>query len=522
MPRRDTGRGKAAEQPSGQIDGAFQVIILGSSGGPCEDNVTGLLVRSTATNWSKNSVVALDAGVLMSGIGRILERYTTVERDPKSKTERLKVSEGPFVGLDLPNLTPRANAAYIFRELISAVLITHPHLDHVAGLAMNTPAIEFQSGPKTVTALPSVIAALKNHVFNDITWPNLSDEDGGAGMITYQRLVDGGNMRLGRGDGKGYVKVCEGLATKCMAISHGVSKQRYNPETGQHHRAESAVFTTTESVLLPSRRVSIDASEIRTFSPAHPGGNGGKDPTLATVESSAFFMRDESTGAEIIIFGDMEPDSISLEPRNAGVWDAAAPKIASGTLRAIFIECSYPDSVEDGSLYGHLCPRHLIQELSLLASKVISSQKPHQRLSESRKRKRRASFSGLPETPEQPLSPKSLRPKQESSRAGPEARLTPGRSKPESSGSPRSAKTSMQSGSSVLESGEMDVERIGSASPRYPPLQGLRIYIIHVKESLMDGVCPREQILEELRERAEEAWLGCEFFAPVSGEAAFI
>ncbi|KMU72080.1 hypothetical protein CISG_00389 [Coccidioides immitis RMSCC 3703] len=100
MPRRAAeGGGKAVQRASSRGDSAFQVIILGSSGGPCEDDVTGLLVRSTATNWNKNSVVAVDAGILMSGIGRILERYTTIERDEKTKIERPTISGGPFVGL---------------------------------------------------------------------------------------------------------------------------------------------------------------------------------------------------------------------------------------------------------------------------------------------------------------------------------------------------------------------------------------------------------------------------------------
>jgi cAMP phosphodiesterase len=37
-------------------------------------------------------------------------------------------------------------------------------------------------------ALPSVLSALKNHMFNDVIWPNLSDEDGGAGLLTYSRI----------------------------------------------------------------------------------------------------------------------------------------------------------------------------------------------------------------------------------------------------------------------------------------------------------------------------------------------
>lgn len=139
---------------------AFQVIILGPTGGPKEDAVTGLLVRSTSRNWSKGSVVAVDAGTLLAGIVRILEGT--------SYSQDVAVADGPFKGLSPPHRTPQANAAYIFREVIASVLITHPHLDHLSGLAINTPIVEASSGPKTVAGLPSAISAMKNHMFNTI------------------------------------------------------------------------------------------------------------------------------------------------------------------------------------------------------------------------------------------------------------------------------------------------------------------------------------------------------------------
>src|SRR5205085_10143132 len=73
-----------------------------------------------------------------------------------------------------------------------------------------------------------------------------------------------------------------------------------------------------------------------------------------------------------------------------------APKIAAGTLRAIFIECSFADSVCDDSLYGHLCPRHLIAELQVLAVKVFDLQKPDLSGMATRKRKRQGSVASEP------------------------------------------------------------------------------------------------------------------------------
>src|SRR5215471_9690406 len=98
----------------------------------------------------------------------------------------------------------------------------------------------------------------------------------------------------------------------------------------------------------------MTSSYTPTLQAQHINNSNGKDSTVATVESSAFFLRDDHSGMEIIVFGDVEPDTVSLTPRNEKVWEAAAPKIAAGTLRAIFIECSFPDSVDDDSLYGHL------------------------------------------------------------------------------------------------------------------------------------------------------------------------
>lgn len=168
------------------------------------------------------------------------------------------MTEGPFKGLELPHETAEANAAHVFREIIGAVLITHAHLDHISGLAINTPILEAGSGPKPVGALPSVLTAIKNHMFNDVIWPNLSDEDGGAGLLTYQRLVDGGNPRFGSGDGRGYVRACNGLLTKCLSVSHGRCKQR---DSGSHHRIGSAVLS--DQLMLPSRAISVDHTDGR-------------------------------------------------------------------------------------------------------------------------------------------------------------------------------------------------------------------------------------------------------------------
>ena len=351
----------------------------------------------------------MDAGAHLASIIRILELYMPLHSDklpPKGHASLLK--EGPFAGVKFPNISAKANGLFIFRELLHSFLITHPHLDHVSGLGINTPALEFGREAKAIVALPSVIDAIKNHIFNDSIWPNLSDEDHGVGLVTYRRLIEGGNPRLGLGEARGYVNVCDGLATKCWGVTHGKClKQSHSLSHHQHGESSSGYFHSLNgmgpgdgysfsrrmsrvsddyahiSSLQPTqiRDVSLIGAQAHQQRPTTPGAAysaSSHDTNFQPVESSAFFIRNDVTGQEILIFGDIEPDNVSMHPRNHIVWDDAAPKFVAGNLKAIFIECSYDDSVQDADLYGHMCPRHLITELTFLAQRVQTMRKLNQ------------------------------------------------------------------------------------------------------------------------------------------------
>lgn len=273
------------------------------------------------------------------------------------------------------------------------------------------------------------------------------------------------------------------------------------------------MLTGLYSIYSPARSPRLGANLV-----AAPG----KDSTnWAVVESSAFFIQDEHSGREIIIFGDIEPDSVSLEPRNQRVWEIAAPKIASGSLRAIFIECSYNDAIDDETLYGHLCPRHLIAELNVLAAKVVAARVPPQeqgqdqqqrsnqrRRGRSSKRKRKDS-DGMNDQ----VSPHSTR------------QFTTHRPKPQDSieQSPTSKDDAAMADGQVQPDEAVDGdEESYFQSDGPPPLAGLTVYIIHIKDTLTDGPHPSERILEELRAQSDNAGLGCEFHVPFQGEGLFI
>ena len=362
----------------------------GSAGGPREDTLTGILVRAPQSEWRKGSVIAVDAGAHLASIIRILEQDMPMNSDtvpPPTYSKLLK--NGPFAGIKFPHISAKANALFILRELLHSFLITHPHLDHLSAMAINTPALEYGREAKTIIALPSTIEAIKTHIFNDAIWPNLSDEGHGVGFVTYRRLIEGGNPRLGHGESRGYVNVCDGLASKCWSLSHGKCHRRSHSIS--HQRTDSFNFPHGDGYNPTNRRLSRVSDHdgyVTGFAhqqmqnqgayPAQAGypGTPGQTPVdrdhmFEPVSSSAFFIRNDVTGKEILILGDMEPDTVSMFPRNGVVWDDAASKFAKGILRAIFIECSYDDSVRNEDLYGHLCPRHLIAELKALAGRVM-------------------------------------------------------------------------------------------------------------------------------------------------------
>jgi ribonuclease BN (tRNA processing enzyme) len=60
-------------------------------------------------------------------------------------------------------------------KAIKHVMLTHSHLDHIAALPLMTDAIASSlTEPIQVHALPGTITAIKNHVLNNVIWPDFS------------------------------------------------------------------------------------------------------------------------------------------------------------------------------------------------------------------------------------------------------------------------------------------------------------------------------------------------------------
>jgi cAMP phosphodiesterase len=122
-----------------QAQTAFTVIPLGVKGGLDESNLSSYLVAAGSTK----DFIALDAGTLYTGI-------------------RVAIAQG-----SLP-----APVSRVLRENIKAYFISHPHLDHVAGLIINSP----DDSNKTIYGLPSCLSVLQDNYFTWKSWANFGDE----------------------------------------------------------------------------------------------------------------------------------------------------------------------------------------------------------------------------------------------------------------------------------------------------------------------------------------------------------
>ncbi|KFH49057.1 3',5'-cyclic-nucleotide phosphodiesterase-like protein [Hapsidospora chrysogenum ATCC 11550] len=560
-----------------------RVVAIGSGGGPQESNTTAFLVRSIAQAWRKGSVVAVDAGVHLSAITRIL-RESQPSSSPSSSvpssSNPLTLTSGPFAGLSVPHCSPDANAGYITSSLIEAYLITHPHLDHISGFVVNT-AGPPGARPKKLAGLPGTIHAFKTHIFNNVIWPNLSDENNGAGLVTYLRLVEGGSPALGDGEGKGYSEICDGLLVKIWGVSHGHCIERHShrgsassasglfssqdavaaaagnqasqtPRRDPFHAHQTLPATTTPTPRrqsLLSQATTFGSSSVPGPGPGSPHAQAGEQERFCVYDSSAYFIQEQDHRREVLIFGDVEPDSLSLSPRNLLIWREAAPKIVAGNLAAIFIECSYDDARENDRLFGHLKPVFVIEELCALAAEVQAVRRaldaqqqnhaaPFSSSSSSLRKRKRPSGGGSDVSrrpaprqpppppvaaasgdghPEDPVSPKTS--------SGPSAADHDDdnaiQNRAEEAWAPRH-ELSLRDAAEGSGPTSPEQQQQQQQQQQQRQLEGLKVVIIHVKDTLSDDDDAGETILRELQKHEDEAQLGCEFIMARSGQSFYL
>jgi cAMP phosphodiesterase len=241
---------------------AFTVVPLGVRGGLDESNLSSYLVAAAGSK----DYICLDAGTLYTGIRKAIEAGTF--RGPASK---------------------------VLRSTVKAYFISHPHLDHVAGLVINSP----DDTAKNIYGLPFCLKVLQEKYFSWQSWANFGDEGEKPLLKKY----------------------------------HYVTMEAGAPTAVDHTPLTVAAF---------------------------PLSHG------APYESTAFLVTRGANG--LLYFGDTGADSLEHSDRIHKVWEAVSPLIKTHRLKAIFIEVSFPDEQPPASLFGHLTPTLLQQELNDLAT----------------------------------------------------------------------------------------------------------------------------------------------------------
>ncbi|MGH7325604.1 MAG: MBL fold metallo-hydrolase [Candidatus Rokuibacteriota bacterium] len=83
---------------------------------------------------------------------------------------------------------------------VEHVLISHSHLDHLAGLAFLTEALSSCEATRrvTVTSLEPVVHAIRTGVFNNVVWPDFARiPSPEAPILAYRSLVADAEQRVG-------------------------------------------------------------------------------------------------------------------------------------------------------------------------------------------------------------------------------------------------------------------------------------------------------------------------------------
>lgn len=118
---------------------SFQVVPLGIRGGSEENNLSSYMLAPI----SSKEYLCLDAGTIHAGI----EKAITLK-------------------------TFNASPSVVLKQYIKGYFISHGHLDHLAGMVLNSP----DDTVKSIYAMPYVLDVLKEKYFSWKSWTNFADD----------------------------------------------------------------------------------------------------------------------------------------------------------------------------------------------------------------------------------------------------------------------------------------------------------------------------------------------------------
>lgn len=185
--------------PQARSNDGFSIVPLGVKGGVDESNLSAYMVAAKGTH----DYICLDAGTLYFGIQKSISN---------------RVFSKP--------------ADEVLKKYIKGYLISHAHLDHIAGLIINSP----NDTAKNIYALSTCIETIKTHYFTWKSWANFTDEGEAPLLKKYHyEVLSPDSITVIKNTGmtvKAFSLSHSGLQSAAFLISNGNSYILYLGDTG--------------------------------------------------------------------------------------------------------------------------------------------------------------------------------------------------------------------------------------------------------------------------------------------------
>lgn len=161
---------------------SFDITFLGALGGPIEASTCCLLVKPHDIDYA-DVILAPESPLLQVDAGSGCLLLAELIGDPESASRLLQLyadsakiesytSLRPCWPFSRLKGSPFRNLKRILQK-VPTILVTHPHLDHIVALVLNSAEADFGSAGTTVHASEFTARALQDHIFNGKVWPDM-------------------------------------------------------------------------------------------------------------------------------------------------------------------------------------------------------------------------------------------------------------------------------------------------------------------------------------------------------------